>query len=81
MVDAVLKEKSRAFNRVFAEANKQLEEVRIQLFSPVSRSQIKFLVSMQVFGLHAVECKKGTQQVYVVVNQLSSHTRDAVVSW
>lgn len=77
----MLKEKSRVFNRVFAEANKQLEEVRIQLVSPVSGSHIRFPLSVQVFGLHAVECKKGTQQVYLVVNQLSSHSRDAVVAW
>ena len=81
MVDAVLKEKSRVFNQVFALANKHLEEVRIQLISPVCGSQISFLLSIQVFGLCAVECKKGTQQVYMIVNKLSSHSRDAVVAW
>ena len=50
-------------------------------FGPICRSHATFLLSVQVFGLHAVECKKGTQQVYMIVNGLSSHSRDKVVAW
>lgn len=53
-------------------ANETLQEVMLIMI-------VNVLCCVEVFGLKALEAKKGTQIIYILINCLSSETKDKLI--